>query len=344
MKKLLLILTIPMLLIMFVSILSCDSDEAKKKALLELFSLATEEVAPHFMGSRMGFGTDQLRWYPGNAVYEIYGILNAAGDSYGYFNLHQQMDSADQAFTDGVNGGTPAAGSTAGALPSPFEQSLVDTASMAFETRYGSENTQILIANSTENKLMAYANYNLGDQGSKQMEAVKAAYNETSGDLELITVKMNDVTYETPARLEFCKVYLKGNANSHQFLIKLTLHDVNSDSSSAMERGKLVGYGISEGENNYFLIKVINTTSTRYIKFVANSNKADLQAMVEAATTELGYADAEVTSAVDPQGYKAHIDAVNTSDSFYDWSAVPSTAGNYNTYHNWAASDLLKLF
>lgn len=330
----------------FLTILSCNLQG--DSPVLELFSQATELVAPHFQesNSRMGFGTDSTTWGAGNAIYELYGILNTEDDMYGYFNLHMQMDSADQSFSSGVDGGIDAVSPNAGTLVAPFEVSLTDNAGLTYETQYESDSSQILIADSTAQKAMAYANfYTDPDNNSKNMEAVKAAYNEGTGALEIISVKMNDVTYETPNRLEFCKVYLKGNSETNTFFFKLTLHDVNSDDSANFDRGTLIGYGISEGADNYFLFKIISDGSSRYIRFEADSDKADLQAIVAAASGTLGLSSAEVTSAIDPEGYKATVDAVDiTTDTFFDWSGITNTSATYSTYHGWTADDLLLLF
>jgi len=275
-------LSVPVIIICTTLFLGCEEGSSPAGSSLadNLFTEAVKDVAPVFDSGATGAGDARATttWNLGDPIYELYGVLKE-GDPVGYFNLHDTMESADYYFKDLFDSGTAITEQSVNApldvgFNSQDSKTIYDT---LYE--YGSDggtdnNNTMTFGRVDENQVvyMLYTSYN--ENSGKNKHIVQGWYDETSGDLEIGMFMANYV--ESPVGWEIVRAFVAGNAVTNTFSLKIIRDGTGYDHN-------MVGYGISQGTGNYFLMHLANATLNyslaKYYQFEADAALTALQAM-----------------------------------------------------------------
>ncbi len=116
---------------------------------------------------------------------------------------------------------------------------------------------------------------------NKTKTVVQGWYDQATQDVTIGMFFANyldsdDVDPGDPTGWEIVKAYVSGNMESHTFKLKVIRDGTGYDHN-------IVGYGVSEGEGNYFLMQIANAalefTDAKYYEFAADATLEELQAM-----------------------------------------------------------------
>jgi hypothetical protein len=307
-KFILLIIAVTLVAAGAFSFFSCSLVPEFKNLAEDLFYQAVKKVAPTFTASASGSMSSRATtaWDWGDPIYELYGILVDVETGWdGYFNLYDVMRGADEYFTQVDEGGTKITEQT---IDAPVDVGFNgDAALTSYDTYYGydgadhsegDQNKTQTFARVDENDVVyiLHTGHNENDGLSKTV--VQGRYDLVSGDVKIGLFFANyldpaDLETGETAGWEIVKAYISGNTENHTFSLKVIRDGTGYDHN-------VVGYGVSEGSGNYFLMQIANGsldfTGTKYYEFAADADLSDIQAMdaagsdtVPANTTE--YAD-----------------------------------------------------
>ncbi len=310
-------LTLIILLVLLVSLISftgCTADSGTVTIADDLILTAVQDVAPSFSAAvSRADSSKAATWALGSPIYELYGVLNAAGTPVGYFNLYDLMASADDYFT------ALSTTSTAITLQQVDPPAGVELGFAAADSQYNMYNEYEGEGNSvktygrvdgTTYYMLVSAQHTATAENSKQV--IQGKYDSDTGVLDIRMFYANEVS----SAWEKGYAFVSGDDDDHQFTLKVIRDGTGYDHN-------MIGYGISQG-TGYFLMKLANNTmdmaAAAYFEFNAASlTLTALQAMddagsaaVPANTTTHGTAIEGITPlASDSLPTEAELDALN---------------------------------
>lgn len=266
--------------------LGCDNSLTSELPSLpdNLFYNAVKDAAPDFSGSTTSTTAARAvtSWDWGDPIYELYGILVDTESGWdGYFNIYDVMRVAEQFFSGLTDDGTP--------ISLQAVQSVVDVGfndltekikyDMVFEGTYTEDAFALdyRVFGRVDEADVAYmlstAEFNTGEKN-----IIQAWYDQGTGDLAIGMFYANhtEATEMDPAGWEIVKAHITGNTQTQTFSLKV-IRDGNGYDHN------IVGYGISEGEGNHFLMQIANNSlsfaGAKYYEFAADLTVDEIKLM-----------------------------------------------------------------
>lgn len=280
----------------------CDLAPKFKNLAKNLFYDAVKKVAPTFTDTTSSGISSRATtsWSLGDPIYELYGIL-LDGEWGGYFNLYETMQECDKYF-----GGISESGVaiTEQQIDAPVDVGFNGVAAKSTYDSYyeyngadhdeGDQNQTRNFGRVDGDKIyVLYTSLNQNDGKSKAV--TQGWYDQATGELEIGIFYANylapeDIGAHDTAGWEIVRASISGNTEDHTFSLKVIRDGTGYDHN-------VVGYGISEGSGEYFLMQIANErlefTNTKYYEFAADATVDQIKAMdaagsdtVPANTTE----------------------------------------------------------
>ena len=276
-----------------------------------VFTTAARETFP-IMGPLASLGGTGVvsafaTWSLGSPIYELYGLLKDDGEPVGYFNLHDCIETMDmyfeQIYQDGQVLDAPAA------FNAPFDVGFNDNTELTtYNVLCDSQDSQshvVTYAKVYANDVIYFLNtsHNYSTENSSGTKGViQGWYDQGTGDIEIGLLTGNyvidDSTYQCTG-WEIVRAFVSGNTETHEFSLKLIRNGVGYDHNIA-------GYGLSRGEENYFLLKMANDSmdfaQAKYYVIDSETTEAELQAL-----DDNGYA---TVPSGDTENYNTHLEDI----------------------------------
>lgn len=266
----------------------CDLAPEFKSLAEDLFYDAVKKVAPTFTDTTSSGVSSRATtsWDWGDPIYELYGIL-LDGEWGGYFNLYETMQECDRYFSEISESGVVI---TEQQINAPVDVGFNgEAANSTYDTYYeyngddydeGDQNQTRNFGRVDGDKIyVLHTSFNQNDGKSKAV--TQGWYDQATGDLEIGIFYAN---YLDPADQEahesdgweIVRAFISGNTEDHTFSLKVIRNGTGYDHN-------VVGYGISEGSGEYFLMQIANEqlefTNTKYYEFAADATADEIQAM-----------------------------------------------------------------
>ena len=213
----------------------------------------------------------------GTILYDIYTLLR----NYEYpthegiidmHNIYKVIYTAGQIYSDAESGCSTI---TEAAVQSPFDLGLSDTYTCAGNSDTMSDTYAkgyaIKESGNTKYGLLTYR-WAPDTPTHEEHGVLQASYNETTGDL---TIRMVHLVYYESQEGFVVRSHITGNDQTHAFTVQM----ITTGTGSSPSYTSLVGKGISQGDGNYFLLKVNNSSgvSGNYFCVPATATGASLE-------------------------------------------------------------------
>lgn len=303
---------------------------------------SAQEAGPRFYAEARAIGVESRDvnpsapvWSMGDPIYELYRLLeeyDPAGSSedYSMENVYRVVYDAGMAYIkikDAPFGGVETFDETALTPKFDFGNNFTyDHGFNSTETNDGNDYTQSGAYRVDEATGMEYfmAMMLTVASGQTAMDIMEGSINSETGSIDLDYVRI--LTYDN---LEFhsARLELSGNTETKDFTIRLT--EAADGNTGFQNEVTLAGTGTGTGTDPYYLFRVSDSSGTsgtayyqdpRYYIFPAGATVTELQDI-----DRNGYAEGEITSELDPEGYLETVSAMTllNYDPDYDFGVEP---------------------